>query len=111
MDTTQALSLASPGSDCCTFRLTGVENEKFKRQERSNRTDEEQFARRFQDLEEQFGGPWSVLPADRAFSVAQPKKRSEDELEEAYTYFELAYKEACLMTVLCGRCFFHLMFC
>ena len=56
----------------------------------------EQFDRRFQHLERQFGGEWSELRRDIAFSVAEPKERSEKELDKAYARFKLAYKEACL---------------
>ena len=37
-----------------------------------------------------------ALVIDMAISVAEPKPRSEEELDEAHARFKLAYKEACL---------------
>ena len=36
-----------------------------------------------------------ALVIDMAISVAEPKPRSEEELDEAHTCLKLAYKEAC----------------
>ena len=37
-----------------------------------------------------------ALVIDMAISVAEPKPRSEEELDEAHARFKLAYKEVCL---------------
>ena len=102
-----------------------AEDENAKRQERSNRgqtlemlrrtttvpdtdlpmyldaylslcaTEPEAWDRRFEILEEQFRRPWARLRIDMAISVAEPKRRSEEEVDEAHERFKLAYKEAC----------------
>ena len=58
-------------------------------------TDSEVWDRRFETLEQRFGRAWSVLRDDIALSVAEPKQRSEKEVDEAFIRFKLAYKEAC----------------
>ena len=58
-------------------------------------TDSEVWDRRFETLEQRFGRAWSVLRDDIALSVAEPKQRSEKDVDEAFTRFKLAYKEAC----------------
>ena len=57
--------------------------------------DSDRFKQRFQTLAEQFERPWSVLRNDIAISVAEPKARSEEEVDKAFESFKLAYKEAC----------------
>ena len=56
----------------------------------------EVWDRRFETLEERFGRKWSVLRCDIALSVAEPKTRNEEEVDEAFERFKLVYKEACL---------------
>ena len=55
----------------------------------------EVWDRRFETLGQRFGLAWPVLRDDIALSVAEPKQRSEEEVDEAFTRFKLAYKEAC----------------
>ena len=55
--------------------------------------DSEVWDRRFETLAQRFGGAWSVLRDDIALSVAEPKQRSEKEVDEALASFKLAYKE------------------
>ena len=46
-------------------------------------------------LAKRFNRPWWELRCDMSRSVAEPKRRSEKELNEALKSFQLAYKEAC----------------
>ena len=55
----------------------------------------EGWDRRFETLAQRFGLAWPVLRDDIALSVAEPKQRSEEEVDEAFARFKLAYKEAC----------------
>ena len=55
----------------------------------------EVWDRRFETLGQRFGLAWPVLRDDIALSVAEPKQRSEEEVDEAFERFKLAYKEAC----------------
>ena len=58
-------------------------------------TAKQQFDRRFQHLEQRFDRPWDALCEDIAFSVAEPKERSDNEADEMFKRFKLAYKESC----------------
>ena len=54
------------------------------------------FKRRLDDLAKRFSLPRDQLRTVMAISVAEPKKRSDDEVDEAFKRFKLTYKEECL---------------
>jgi hypothetical protein len=58
-------------------------------------TDSDLFDRRFETLSKQFRRPWSELRHHMAISVAEPKERTEDEVDKAFASFKLAYKKVC----------------